>query len=899
MRAGAKEFLGTGARNFGYAVAASDANRDSVRHADDTSLEHDMTAHHVRLIRHLSLAFALGAALAGCGGGGGGDGDVNETLGPVRFWSFTAIRSSGLTEDALGPERLQLGGTVADSIDLGRVVLHPRGTSDSARPEVFSNDTGLTYWVSSVAPSAGIRRDDVIGDAAHLQQIQIFRKVSNDASLKLVVSKVILEAIDSNASFLTHEDCPWQDAPIDPSRCARVMWTWLDIDIAATGADGRALVRTGGLAELTGWRSNWDGRAHTRHSSTVPFWGRDDFRIDGDVDGDGGHHAVAGLIDGGRIVIDVPLASVAVGERFSIAIDVKSESINHRQKESYLASSFRDPASGDGLQWIAQGVTPVETPPVKPIAPAPVAAGACPSGPDPAAGVLQFAAPAFAEPEIVGDGATVVITRIGGSRGAVSALLSTRDGTAVAGADYRPVTTQVLFADGESGERAVRIPIIADNVAEPDETLTLVLSDPAGCAALGPLSSATLTIFDDDRPLTPPSSGLDPTFGSAGTVTTQFGGKNTAMALQADGKIVMAGGSIADFLLARYNADGGLDATFGAGGLVTTDIGGFTQEEARAVVVQPDGKIVVAGNVRISEVRGGTLFDEFDFTLVRYNADGSLDTGFGAAGKARSSVLGRAFALALQSDGKIVVAGDDALAAAVSNVKLARFKTDGSLDTSFGALGSVTTDVTPGVDGANNVVMQPDGKIVVSGAFSKSSATGVARYLSNGTPDGSFGTFGSVALDGAFVGDGLALQGDGKLVLVGSKQVGVGTANVTQFELRRLNADGSVDATFGSGGTVNTAFGTSQDAAQSVALQADGKILVSGTANGFRFGLARYNVDGTLDVGFAESGKLTIAFFGLGASAENVAVLPDGKILLGGFASDVRRPGYALARVNP
>ncbi len=423
----------------------------------------------------------------------------------------------------------------------------------------------------------------------------------------------------------------------------------------------------------------------------------------------------------------------------------------------------------------------------------------------------------------------------------------------------------------------------------------------------GTVGSADITNVDVSCSTirTSPSGSLDSTFGSAGKVTTAFGGKNTAMAVQSDGKILMAGGSIFDFLLARYNADGSLDASFGVGGLVTTDIGGFTQEEARAVAVQDDGKIVVAGNVRVSEVRGGSLFDEFTFTLVRYNSDGSLDNsfGFGGTGKVKSTVVGRAFAVAVLnnpgvSDDKILLAGDDTLTANEDNFRLARFNADGSLDTTFGNSGSVVTDVTAGIDGAKNIVLQPDGKIVLSGAFSKSSGTAVERYTANGGPDGSFGTFGSVEIAGAFVGEGLALQGDGKLLLVGSKQVGVGNANVTQFEVRRLNVDGSVDDKFGSGGTVNAAFGT-LDSAQSVAVQRDGRILVSGSADGFQFGVARYNDDGTLDAGFAASGKLTVNFFSLETSAETVAVLPDDKILLGGFASAGGPPGYALARINP
>jgi uncharacterized delta-60 repeat protein len=431
----------------------------------------------------------------------------------------------------------------------------------------------------------------------------------------------------------------------------------------------------------------------------------------------------------------------------------------------------------------------------------------------------------------------------------------------------------------------------------------------AGATISGASMSAQVTSFSFvlvavDTPPTPPPGGLDLLFGNAGKVITHFGGKNTAMALQDDGKIVMVGGSIADFLLARYNADGSLDTSFGVDGLITTDIGNFTQEEARAVAVQPDGKIVVAGNVRDTRVIGGTLFDKFFFTLVRYNTDGSLDTSFAGSGKVKSAAVGRALAVALQSDGKIVAAGDDATDTAVStvsNVRVARFNADGTADTSFGDQGVLTTDTTAGdVDGANNVLIQPDGEIVVSGEFSKSTGTGVARYLANGTPDGNFGTVGLVDLDGAFVGQGLALQSDGKLVLVGSKSANNGTTQA-QFEVRRLNADGTVDTHFGTNGTVNTAFGTSQDIARSVAVQPDGKIVAAGLVNGFQFGVARYNADGTPDANFFTDGKLKIEAFGIEASADTVLLQPDGKILLSGFVRDGggAAPGYGLVRINP
>src|SRR5262249_1914992 len=155
-----------------------------------------------------------------------------------------------------------------------------------------------------------------------------------------------------------------------------------------------------------------------------------------------------------NIVVNVPLSSVRVGDQFYVMVIAKADTLNHRQRESYLAAYFRDPQNSNGLAFDFTGLEPLETPTVKPSAPAPVPAAPCTTGPNPAAGTLEFAAPTFEDPEFPGDGATVVVTRSGGSSGAVSALLTTSDGTALAGADYTAVSTQVLWADGESGPRA-------------------------------------------------------------------------------------------------------------------------------------------------------------------------------------------------------------------------------------------------------------------------------------------------------------------------------------------------------------------------------------------------------------------------------------------------------------
>ena len=222
---------------------------------------------------------------------------------------------------------------------------------------------------------------------------------------------------------------------------------------------------------------------------------------------------------------------------------------------------------------------------------------------------------------------------------------------------------------------------------------------------------------------------LDTTFGTGGKVTTDFGGSPVgfSVAIQSDGKIVVAGysnvGGTFGFALARYNTNGSLDATFGTGGKVTTNYGG--DDRGYSLAIQSDGKIVVAGYSNA----GGT----FDFALARYNTNGSLDTSFSAGGKVTtdfggSDDLGRS--VALQGDGKIVVAGDSNVGSTF-DFALARYNTNGSLDTSFGAGGKVTTDFGGSGDGGRSVALQGDGKIVVAGnaAVGGTADFALARYL--------------------------------------------------------------------------------------------------------------------------------------------------------------------------
>jgi uncharacterized delta-60 repeat protein len=268
---------------------------------------------------------------------------------------------------------------------------------------------------------------------------------------------------------------------------------------------------------------------------------------------------------------------------------------------------------------------------------------------------------------------------------------------------------------------------------------------------------------------------LDPRVGGGGTVTTDFGGNDFAWALvlQPDGKLVAAGSAgpagAADFALARYLPDGRPDPTFGMGGRVTTDFGASV-DEAFALVLQPDGKLVTAG----LSVDGGT----FDGALARYLPDGRLDPTFGTGGKVTTDLGGdeRFSALVLQPDGKLVAAG----------TVLARYLPDGRLDPSFGGGGTVTTDFGGLYDIVFALVLQPDGKLVAAGEGDFA----LARYLPDGQLDPSFGTGGMVTTDVGGLPFALVLQPDGTLVAAGF-------AGGYNFGLVRYLPDGSLDATFG------------------------------------------------------------------------------------------------------
>src|SRR5215472_13629041 len=358
-------------------------------------------------------------------------------------------------------------------------------------------------------------------------------------------------------------------------------------------------------------------------------------------------------------------------------------------------------------------------------------------------------------------------------------------------------------------------------------------------------------------------------------------------------------------------AQSGLDTSFGTSGKVTTDFAGGTGAAARTVVVQPDGKILAAG---LAAFNGA-----FNFALARYNSNGTIDTSFGTSGTVTTAFdfpgnFDRVFTIVQQPDGKFVAVGSTVNLFA--NFALARFNANGTLDASFGTGGIVTTAFGVSAE-ATSAVVQADGKIVAAGYanLDGGESFALARYNSNGTLDTTFGTGGKVGT--AFDSGGfsyaqafsVAVQPDGRIVAAGYTEIGACLFNGLQqpcfdVALARYNSNGTLDASFGTGGRVTTDFAAPNDQAESVAVQPDGRIVVAGAAGrftnrGFDFALARYNTNGTLDTTFGTSGKVTTDFAGaddVPSEPSAVALQSDGKIVVVGQTLVGGVYDFALAR---
>jgi uncharacterized delta-60 repeat protein len=344
---------------------------------------------------------------------------------------------------------------------------------------------------------------------------------------------------------------------------------------------------------------------------------------------------------------------------------------------------------------------------------------------------------------------------------------------------------------------------------------------------------------------------LDKNFGNEGKVSTSIMPGNAicnSVALQSDGKLVVSGYNGIfpnyDIVLARYDSNGILDNTFGNGGLVITSIGN-APIISNGLVIQNDGKILLTGN-----------FDNgsnADVLVLRYNSNGNLDSTFDSDGIVITSIgpaneIGRA--IAIQGDGKIIVTGYSYTPKSFAyEFFVLRYNINGSLDISFDNDGILTTDIIKENDYGEDIIIQADDKIIIAG-YSFTGFLCLARYQSNGKYDDSFGNNGKVSIpfSSAYQNSYSAiLQSDGKILVCGYSKL---NGPNSDFAIARFTNLGKLDSSFGLDGIVTTPIGKGEDIATSIDIQKDGKIIVAGRSfNGtnYDFAIARYNNDNTSD----------------------------------------------------
>lgn len=379
----------------------------------------------------------------------------------------------------------------------------------------------------------------------------------------------------------------------------------------------------------------------------------------------------------------------------------------------------------------------------------------------------------------------------------------------------------------------------------------------------------TVAVLSDDRILAVGNSfnggfiaaryrvdgALDPTFADGGAARISPGARSPngcAMALQADGKIVMAGstgsGSSSSLIVSRLLADGSRDSSFSGDGSVITG-GGVGWNTVGGLVIQPDGKILLAGGAEACDIFCQSTY--FTVLLVRLNPDGSMDDTFGTGGAVTVPLLpyAQGLGVALQPDGRIVVVGECYLSSQ-TRMMVVRYTSTGQLDTSFNGSGVA---YAPSIDdaSANAVRILPDGGILVAGT-GRVSVDGdyiLLKYTPTGALDSTFGSGGvaSAAFDGADVdiAYGLAVHADGRIVATGSSRQNL--KNV--ISVARFSPDGALDDGFGNGGRVLIDLGSPSDVGRSVAIDSFGRIVILGDSGG-QFGVVRLQGD---DVSAVES----------------------------------------------
>ncbi len=408
----------------------------------------------------------------------------------------------------------------------------------------------------------------------------------------------------------------------------------------------------------------------------------------------------------------------------------------------------------------------------------------------------------------------------------------------------------------------------------------------------------------------PDALSLDASFSDDGKVTVSFSERDdvgSGIAVQPNDKIVVVGTSddrsgSSDFAVARFNTDGSLDPSFNGDGRVTTRFSA-RDDVGSGIAVQSDDKIVVVGT---SDNKSGRS----EFAVARFNVDGSLDPRFNFTGKVIVSFSGGndvGSGIAVQPNGKIVVVGTSDDGSGSSEFAVARFNVDGSLDLSFNFTGKVTVSFSGGNDVGSGIAVQPDDKIVVVGTSDDGSGISelaVARFNVDGSLDPAFSGDGKVTTSftpGYDVGSGIAVLSDGKIAVVGTSD----DLNTTWFAVARYNVDGSLDSSFLFDGTVITKFSfAGDDMGSGIAIQSDDKIVVVGAADdergALKFAVARFNADGSFAANANSTGKVTTSFSPGDDVGSGIAIQSDDKIVVVGTSDDGSGSSdFALARYLP
>ncbi|HET6867754.1 MAG TPA: Calx-beta domain-containing protein [Solirubrobacteraceae bacterium] len=872
----------------------------------------------------------------------------------------------------------QVGGKLQEMADVGHLTFNlplvapywnflPR---DRAFGSVFSNADGAQYSVLAQAPSPNpLRLGAPIGAVSHLDEYQAYVKRSSDASLRVTVAGVLFQAVDATAG-------PGATRCVLQAVCPLRMVVRFHARAYAASAGGD-FYDTGGVAYLEGRHQAWSPGAATSADSPSPLWGPGQFALDGDAD-DSKTGASAEMHLTKPRTIEVPLGAVHRGELFAVHVSLEAQAVNELGSESGAQVAIQDPQHFREGLLATRGLTPLGKPTFKEPAIRLPSAARCPAGTPRNAGSIQLSAPSFTASESSSD-PLVLVTRTGGARGSASVTVSTHGGSAQSGSDFRATKTTIRFGAGDTSPRLVEIPIREDQIVESPESFTVSVGHPH-CAKLGKQRDATVTILDDDQPPATPSptftvggvvdglagsglvlvdqgaqlnvtgngaftfpgtfpngspydvriqaqptnpdqvcsvvdgtgtvtadvdnvaihctnvvtpGGLDSQFGVGGRVSTPGGGDARAVLVRPDGRIVVVGtrdigvNAHTQFGAAGYDATGNLDPGFGTGGIATTTLGG-SGDQAFDAADDRDGGFVAVGR---TDAAGLT---NTDFGVARYTGDGQPSPAFPAGGFVRTDVAGRgdgAKAVAVQPDGKFVAAGFAQTSPINFDFALVRYNPDGTLDQTFGGDGIVTTDIGDNNDGANGVAIQPDGKIVAVGVSGENIA--LARYLPDGALDLTFGGTGTVVSDLGFddVANGVAITSGGTILVAGTR-LGLHT-NLDPF-VASYGPNGKLNLGFGSFGVADTDLSGGDDSGDDIVLDPNGGIVVVGTARSSTvtdLAVVRYKLDGTFD------SSLTTDFHGAGDFGHAVAVDPLGGIVAAGTIANGSENEFGLIRV--